>query len=107
MRSAAPEIWLESPIGITADAEGAGQLSPAQVSAIQSSVSTLIAGFKPDVAANIEGAIALDAVEIELSFKVSADAGGVLRIILVGGKAEATIRAKATWKRQSSVRPLA
>ncbi len=96
------EIWLEPPIGIAADSEGAGRLSQFQITQIQTTVTSLISGFAPDVPERPSGAIALDEVELELSFKVTADAGGVLRILLVGGKAEATIRARAVWKKQGS-----
>jgi hypothetical protein len=76
-----------------------GKLSQEQLAAVQVTINNLVAGFKPPAAEGKKGEINLDSVEIELGFKLELSSGDLLKLIFASAKGEASITAKATWKR--------
>jgi hypothetical protein len=90
-----------SRVGAAAGRQPESKLSDEQIVAIQATVNGLISGFKPPATETTEGTtMALDSIEVELGFKLEAGMGGLLKLMFVDAKGEASITAKATWRRK-------
>ena len=72
------------------------KLSDAQISVLQSTLTTLATGFQPPKQKEDDGQLSIKNVEIELSFKLTTGSGGVLKL-LFDASTEASIKAKIVW----------
>jgi hypothetical protein len=76
------------------------RLTPGQVAALQNTLATLMAGFRPPEERIERSGMRIDTLEIELGFKIETGTGGILRLLL-DASAEASISAKVVWKQAS------
>ena len=75
-----------------------------QIAALQQTITTLVAGFRPpsepDAGAKTAdgSSVRFESLEIQLGFKLELGSGSVIKLIFDAGS-EASITAKVTWSR--------
>lgn len=74
------------------------RLSPEQIAALQKTLATLVAGFRPPEPRDDDGALRLSSLEVELGFKIETGSGSMIKLIF-DASAEASITAKIGWSR--------
>jgi hypothetical protein len=103
---AKPRIEIHAPRGRLGAAAGIADtlLSSDQIAALQQTITTLVAGFRPpsgtDAGAKAADAssVRFESLEVELGFKLELGSGSVLKLVFDAGS-EASITAKITWSR--------
>ena len=85
--------------GAAAGGGGMSEITEKQFTAVQMTIGQLIAGFQPPPPRK-EQKIGLESIEIDVGFQLQAETGSIWKIILVDGKAQASITAKVTWRRE-------
>jgi hypothetical protein len=101
-KTPAIEIHVGRSYSAAASAVSDSKLSPEQIEALQTTIASLISGFRPPDPPATEDKFGLDSLEIEIGFKVETSSGTALKLLL-DAKGEANIRAKVVWSRHTSI----